>query len=51
MALDRDKASQLKGLALPNFLLIRKATKNGKKTDIDEIISCLKSQYSTNNKD
>ena len=47
MALGGDKANQLKDLAP----LIRKATKNAKKTDIEEMNSYLKSQYSTNNKD
>ena len=49
--MDGDKANQLKDLAPRSFLLIRKATKNAKKMDIDEIISYLKSQYLTNNKD
>ena len=47
MALDGDKANQLKGSA-PFFLLIRKPAK---KMDIDEIISYLKFQYLTSNKD
>ena len=42
---------EIKDLAPPSFLLIRKATKNAKKMDIDEVIFYLKSQYSTNNKD
>ena len=48
---DLNDANQLKDLAPPSFLLIRKFTKNAKMTDIDEIISYLKSKYLTNNKD
>ena len=50
MALDEHKANQLKDLGLSSFSLIRKAKKNAKKTNTDEIISYLKSQYSANNK-
>ena len=46
MALDEDKANQLKYLAPPRFFLAHKATKNAKKTGIDEIMFYLKSQCS-----
>ena len=51
MALEGDKANPLKNLAPPRFLLILKATTYAKKTDIDEILSHIKSQYLTNNRD
>ena len=47
--LDQNRTSQLKDSApLRIFFLAREATENGKKTDIDEINSYLKSQYSGN---
>ena len=48
-ALETNEANQLKDSAPPSFLLIRKAEKNAKKMDINEMISYLKSQHSTNN--
>ena len=48
--LDENEANQLKVLAPPSLLLIRKAEKNAKKVDINKIIAYLKSQYSTNNR-
>ena len=44
-ALDEYEANQLKDSEPLSFILVRKATKNGKKTVIDEIILYLKSQY------
>ena len=50
-ALNLNGANELKDLAPSSLLLIRKAAKNAKKTDINETILYLKSQYSTNNRD
>ena len=49
-ALDLNDANELKHSAPLSFFLACKAAKNVKKMDIDEIISYLKSQYSTNNR-
>ena len=48
--LDPNEANQLKDLAPPSFVLIRKAEKDAKKVDINKIISYRKSQYSSNNR-
>ena len=48
--LDPNEANQLKDLAPPSFVLIRKAKKDAKKVDINKIISYRKSQYSSNNR-
>ena len=50
MALDEDKANRLKDPAPVSFLLIRKPAKNAKETNIDGILSYLKSKYSTDNR-
>ena len=50
MALNEDKANRLKDSAPSSFLLICKPAKNAKETDIDRIISYLKSKYSADNR-
>ena len=50
-ALDQNDTNKLKNSAPSSFFLTRKATKNTKNMNIDEIISYLKSQHLTNNKD
>ena len=46
-ALNEDEANELKDLAPSSFSVVRKAAKNTKKMNINEIISYLRSQYST----
>ena len=47
----KNEANELKDLASLSYFLIRKAAKDGKKMDINGIISYLKSQYSADNRD
>ena len=48
--LDANEANQLKDTVPLSLSLIRKAKKNAKKANINEIIFYLKSQYTTNNR-